>query len=329
MPRILVLDEQAVYRTGLRELIDSKVPCAEVIEASSLLQALSQLRSSTFDLVLVGVDLSSFGPLDSLKAAREASPATRFAIISASDTRSDILASLATGFHGFISKHQSDTDILTAITDILSGRIYVPGSLAKAGNGDALNGRFGGEEVPMLTTEVDLPKLTKRQREVLSLLAGGKSNKEIARVLDIAEATTKIHMAALLRALGVRNRTEAAYRAGNLVNSTGLTCAESRRSIEDAFRPRSSPTCPEQPLPCPSRADEPRTRAGELGAPTVSQRDNAPAIDDERPNDKLVDALRREHGEARSDICAVSTTSAVFSTRSESVRSARLQNVGR
>ena len=266
MPRILVLDEQAIYRTGLRELIDSKVPCAEVIEASSLLQALSQLRSSTFDLVLVGVDLSSFGAA----AAREASPATRFAIISASDTRSDILASLATGFHGFISKHQSDTDILTAITDILSGRIYVPGSLAKAGNGDALNGRFGGEEMPMLTTEVDLPKLTKRQREVLSLLAGGKSNKEIARVLDIAEATTKIHMAALLRALGVRNRTEAAYRAGNLVNSTGLTCAESRRSIEDTFRPRSSPTCPEQPLPCPSRADEPRTRAGELGARTVS-----------------------------------------------------------
>jgi DNA-binding NarL/FixJ family response regulator len=327
MPRILVLDEQAVYRTGLRELIDSKVPCAEVIEASTLLQALSQLRSSTFDLVLVGVDLSSFGPLDSLKAAREASPATCFAIISASDTRSDILASLATGFHGFISKHQSDADILGAITDILSGRIYVPGSLAELEDRDTLDGRLGGEEVPMLTTEVDLPKLTKRQREVLSLLAGGKSNKEIARVLDIAEATTKIHMAALVRALGVRNRTEAAYRAGNLVNSTGLTCAESRRRIEDAFRPRSSPTCPEQPLPCPSR--EPRTRAGELGARTVSQRDNAPAIDDERPNDKLVDALRREHGEARPDICAVSTTSAVFSNRSESVRSARLQNVGR
>ena len=137
MPRILVLDEQAVYRTGLRELIGAKVPCAEVIEASSLIQALSQIRSGTFDLVLVGVDLSSFGPLDSLKAAREASPATRFAIISASDTRADILASLAAGFHGFISKHQSDTDILTAITDILSGRIYVPSSLAEAGDGDA------------------------------------------------------------------------------------------------------------------------------------------------------------------------------------------------
>ena len=75
---------------------------------------------------------------------------------------------------------------------------------------------LGGEEVPMLTTEVDLPKLTRRQREVLSLLVGGKSNKDIARVLHIAQATTKIHMAALVRALGVRNRTEAAFKAGKL-----------------------------------------------------------------------------------------------------------------
>ena len=88
---------------------------------------------------------------------------------------------------------------------------------------------LGGEEVPMLTTEVDLPKLTKRQREVLSLLAGGKSNKEIARVLGIAEATTKIHMAALLRALGVRNRTEAAFKAANLVRSTELVSASQCR----------------------------------------------------------------------------------------------------
>ena len=235
MPRILVLDEHTVYRTGLRSLICAKVPCTEVIEASSLVQALSQLRNSSFDLVLVGVDLSSFGALNPLKAAGEASSATRFAIISSSDTRTDILASLAAGFHGFISKHQSDTDILAAITDILSGRIYIPSSLAEIGNGARR------ATPPTLPAEADVFKLTKRQREVLSLLARGRSNKEIARALDIAEATTKIHMAALVRALGVRNRTEAAFRAGNLINATGLACAESNRSIGklDTFRPRS------------------------------------------------------------------------------------------
>jgi DNA-binding NarL/FixJ family response regulator len=141
---------------------------------------------------------------------------------------------LAAGFHGFISKHQSDTDILAAITDILSGRIYVPSSLAEVGNGARR------ATPPALSTEADVLKLTKRQREVLSLLARGRSNKEIARALEIAEATTKIHMAALLRALGVRNRTEAAFKAGNLINSTELACAEGSRNTDTlaTFRPR-------------------------------------------------------------------------------------------
>ena len=213
--------DEASLRCVLIQTALAAVPCAEVIEASSLIQGFSQIRDGAFDLVLIGVDRSSFEPLDALKAAREASPATRFAIISSLDTPAEILASLAAGFHGFISKHQSDTDIIAAITAILSGRIYAPWSLTEAGDHAAVGNRFRGKALPGLSTEVHFPKLTARQREVLSLLAGGQSNKEMARVLGIAEATTKIHMAALLRALGVRNRTEAAYRAGNLVNSTG------------------------------------------------------------------------------------------------------------
>ena len=224
--QILVVDEQAVYRVGLRELIAAKIPRVEVIEASSLVGALPcALRSNTFDLVLLGVDLSKSTALDALKAAREALAATRFAIVSAAGTRADILASLAAGFHGFISKRQSDTDVLSAITDILSGRICVPESLAELGEGDALSSQSYRETLPTLLTEADIPKLTKRQREVLSLLARGLSNKEIARALDIAEATTKTHITALLRGLGVRNRTAAAFKAAKLVNSTELLSA--------------------------------------------------------------------------------------------------------
>jgi DNA-binding NarL/FixJ family response regulator len=241
MPRILIFDEHSVYRTGLRSLICVQMPRAEVLEASSLIQALSLIQDGALDLVLVGVDSVSGGLLDPLKAARDAAPASRFAIMSASDTRADILASLAAGFHGFISKHQSETDILAAIDDILSGRIYVPWSLAQAG--DALGSRPGGEAAPTLPCEADRLKLTTRQREVLCLLAGGKSNKEIARALDIAEATTKIHLAALLRALGVRNRTEAAFKAGKLVNATDLpstlNAMASRSTDRSALRSRS------------------------------------------------------------------------------------------
>jgi len=130
-PRILLFDEQGVYRTGLHSLISSNMPRAEVVEAKSLNEALSQIRNDPFNLVILGVNLPSL-LLGFLKAAREASPSTQFAIISALDTRAAILATLAAGLHGFISKHQSDADILDAITYLLSGRTYVPRSLVEA-----------------------------------------------------------------------------------------------------------------------------------------------------------------------------------------------------
>jgi len=230
MPRILVLDEHSVYRIGLCHLLRAELPRAEVIDASNLNEALSQICNRVFDLVLMGTDGLGLEQRDSLKAACEASPSTRFIVVSASDTRADILATLAAGFHGFISKHQSDSEILAAITAILSGRIYVPVSLAEVREGDPLSSsRLDREAPPTLSTETDILKLTKRQREVLSLLARGLSNKEIARALAIAEATTKIHMAALLRGLGARNRTEAAFKAANLVNSTQLVSASQYR----------------------------------------------------------------------------------------------------
>jgi len=229
-PRILLFDEQSVYRAGLRSLISSNMPRAEVVEANSLNEALSQIPNDAFNLVILGVNLPSL-LLGFLTDAREASPSTQFAIISASDARADILATLAAGSHGFISKRQSDADIIDAIACLLSGRTYVPRSLAEAGDHEASARRGDREAAPSLSTEADLSKLTKRQREVLQLLARGMSNKEIARALKIAEATTKIHMAALLRALGARNRTEAAYKAGHLVDPTGPADDEDRPTV--------------------------------------------------------------------------------------------------
>ena len=197
------------------------MPRAEVIEANNPSEALGQIRASAFDLVLAGTDRSAVEHFDFLKATREATPATRFAIVSASDTRADILAALAAGFHGFISKQQPDAEILAAITYILSGQIYVPTTLTEASNDEVRSSQFDREALPTHSTEADVAKLTKRQHEVLSLVVRGLSNKEIARVLDIAEATTKIHMAALLRALGARNRTEAAFKAIKITSSTG------------------------------------------------------------------------------------------------------------
>jgi DNA-binding NarL/FixJ family response regulator len=234
--RIFVIDSHKVYRTGLRSVIADRMPGTEIFEADSLNRGLSELRFiDTFDLVLIDLDFSTFRSLQLLKPAFAASPNTRFAVISASDTRQNILAGLAAGFHGFISKHQFDDDILQAIKDIASGRIYVPPSLARAEHTDArgdINGDARPEMPPAIESDAEFLKLTPRQREVLSHLALGMSNKEIARALHIAEATTKIHAAALLRTLGARNRTEAAFKAGRLVKSLDRSPPLSPNSAE-------------------------------------------------------------------------------------------------
>ena len=215
---VLLIDAHNIYRTGLRSILMEQMLGAEIFESGDLVDGLSQLSLiGPLDLVLIDLDLASFRSLDLLQQAFASHPKTRFAIISGSDSRESILASLAAGFHGFISKHQPAPDVLDAINDIASGRIYVPPMLAKPENNGAADPH--AQEGPAIAREADLLRLTPRQREVLSHLALGRSNKEIGRALHIAEATAKVHTAALLRMLGARNRTEVAFKARRLLES--------------------------------------------------------------------------------------------------------------
>jgi DNA-binding NarL/FixJ family response regulator len=206
---ILVIDEHSVYRSGVRKLIEASIQRTHVVEATGV----ELLEESQYpDLVLIDSGSLSYHSLDLLRKAHELNPRTRFAVMSASNTRADVLNCLSAGFYGFVYKLQSDEEFLRAIKDLLSGRIYVPEWIAD-GDGET-------PELPSsVNTRMEMPKLTRRQREILPMIAQGMSTKEIAFQLGIAEGTTKIHTAALLRVLGARNRTEAAFMAAKLVGS--------------------------------------------------------------------------------------------------------------
>jgi DNA-binding NarL/FixJ family response regulator len=220
---ILVIDRNGVYRSGLRNVIEARIQGSRVIEASELQAILHYLDANQyFDLILI--DAQSFGDasLARLREAHTRSPRTRFAVMSTSNTRADVLNCLSAGFHGFVYKLQSDEEFLTAINDLLSGRIYVPRWLAdREATSASVAALANLKGAPIVDPEVDILRLTPRQHQVLSLLAQGLSNKEISRQLKIAEGTTKIHMTALLRTLGARNRTEAAAKAATLLDRKG------------------------------------------------------------------------------------------------------------
>jgi DNA-binding NarL/FixJ family response regulator len=205
---ILVIDEHGIYRRGLCSFIETHLPNSRAVEASNF----DCFEADAFvDLILI-----DSGSLDQrehrvLAQLNELRLPTRVAVLSTSRTRTAVLNYLSAGFHGFVDKHQSDDELLAAISDLLSGRIYVPHWLA---DGDSEQAQ------PSAQLEQLAPKLTRRQNQVLILLTRGLSNKEISRELKIAGGTIKIHTTALLRALGARNRTEAASMASKLVTRT-------------------------------------------------------------------------------------------------------------
>jgi len=198
--RVLVADDHELFRSGLRQLLVDALDAAEVREAETFDQALELLTNEgAGDLILVDLRMPGMSGAEALAALRDGFPEAKVAVVSAWEERAEIIAALSAGVHGYIPKSLPSAEIAAAIRSILDGRIFVPPALGRRETGaPAPAGASGNGE-----------KLTIRQREVLKELLKGQASKEIARTLDIAEGTVKIHLAAIYRALGVRTRAEA------------------------------------------------------------------------------------------------------------------------
>ena len=130
-------------------------------------------------------------------------PDAQVVVLSASDSRKDILEALSAGAHGYIVKSQNTDRLVDRLRHVLSGEISVPAILADL----PLEPDKG--TVPNSGPQSAQKTLSSRQRQVLKGLVEGKSNKDIARSLNVAEGTVKIHLAALFRVLGATNRAHA------------------------------------------------------------------------------------------------------------------------
>jgi DNA-binding NarL/FixJ family response regulator len=229
-PVALIADDDDFFRLAVVAILTRSFGFAEVVETGSLDAALDQLSTrrgavtlALFDLAMPGME----GP-GSLSAVRECFPAVKVAVVSASTERNKILTALEVGVHGYVPKGIGSAELTRAVGMILDGQIFVPASLAVldgAGPRPALEARgpaFEGRQDWRPEGRQDgrqprIPDLTPRQRDVLALLVEGRSNKEIARRLQLGEGTVKVHMAALLRSLGVQNRAAAAVVGARLL----------------------------------------------------------------------------------------------------------------
>lgn len=190
--RILLLDDHALFREGLRTLLDQFLSEAELVEATTLRQALERLKGPPFDLMLVDLDLPDARQIEAPQALHQAAPDTPLIVISMTERRDLVAQSLRLGARGFISKADSSRQMMTTIGAVLQGGTSIPARFTDPGRPSAA------------------PALSARQTEVLGLLAEGLSNKEIASRLGIAEVTVKVHVHHVLKALGTSSRAKAA-----------------------------------------------------------------------------------------------------------------------
>lgn len=210
----LIADDDEFFRMALTTVLKRRLGFSEVIETASFDEAVERLEQAhgvslaLFDLSMPGIDSPS-----ALRTIRDSFAVERLAVVSASKRRRDILLSLEAGAHGFVSKDQGVDELEAALHQILEGRMYVPPHLAE------LQGAAESEteDTSRARPKSELPQLTPRQRDVLELLVLGKSNKEIARTLDLGPGTVKVHLAALFRTLGVASRAAAAAAGARLL----------------------------------------------------------------------------------------------------------------
>ncbi len=200
--RILLADDHVLFRSGMRYILadlDTEVIIQEVGSGDELVQA---ARDQSYDLVLMDMLMPGMTQRDVIGTIKGLQPELPIIIISMLDSPSVIRSAVAAGASGFIPKTSTSEIMTEAIRLVLAGGVYLPPAVL----GPEGDSRFPDEEVAP-AAPVDT-HLTRQQRAVLAELSLGKSNKEIAQSLAISEATVKVHLAAIMRTLKVRNRTQ-------------------------------------------------------------------------------------------------------------------------
>ena len=214
--KFLVVDDHVLIREAMRGVIIELQRDAVVLEAGTCGQAMSLIQQNT-DLALVLLDLrlpdgDGFAMLAEL---RERHPAISVVMLSAFNDRDNVVKALDGGALGFIPKTGSRELLLSALRLILAGGIYIPPEILTRAPPAAPAVADQPAPAERRPSPAELG-LTERQVDVLALMMQGKSNKLICRALDLAEPTVKNHVSAILKALGVSNRTEAVLAVSGL-----------------------------------------------------------------------------------------------------------------
>lgn len=190
--RILIVDDHPIMRVGVAALVSSSKEMVVVGQAGSGEEAIEQYALLQPDVTLMDLRLPGIGGVETIRRIRRATPEARFIVLTTYEGDEDIHQAMEAGASGYLVKGLPQEMLVAAVRRVHSGGKYLPPPLRQT-----------------LATRTRDTNLSARERQVLELLAKGRSNKEIAAQLGITEATVKCHVSVILMRLNAANRTQA------------------------------------------------------------------------------------------------------------------------
>jgi DNA-binding NarL/FixJ family response regulator len=199
--RIVLADDHALVRQGFRRILEDEPDLSVIGEAGSGLEAIEQVKSLQPDVVVMDMAMPEMNGLHAAREILKQRPATRILVLSMYSDEQYVRNALDAGVHGYILKGALETDMIRAVRAVAAGQQYLSPELASILI-RALQSKSGATE------DDPYERLTQREKQVLQLIATGKSNKEIAVLLDLSVNTVAVHRANLMNTLQIHKAAE-------------------------------------------------------------------------------------------------------------------------
>ena len=194
--RLLLVDDHFVVRSGLAASLLLEDDMQIVAEASDATEAISAFETHHPDVVLMDLQMGDTSGIDAVSKICQDHPAARILVFSSFARDEDVYRAIRAGALGYLQKAAPRGDLLEAVRQVAQGNRYLPREIAQR-----------------LADRLSRPEPSPREREVLALIAKGRSNKEVAADLGLSEDTVKRHVSNLMQKLGAQDRTQAVTEA--------------------------------------------------------------------------------------------------------------------
>ena len=210
--RILIADDHAVVRSGLRSILESEDDIDVVGEAADGHQALEFAQELLPDVILMDINMGDWDGVTATRRVRNSVPSCRVIVLTNYDEDNLVFSSIRAGASGYLLKEVSGNQLTNAIRTVADGFSLIYPSVARRVLDEF--GRLRGSSAPV-DEDQGYSDLTPREREVLKLIASGRANKEIGTELGITERTVKTHISNIFSKLQLTDRTQAALYVHN------------------------------------------------------------------------------------------------------------------